>query len=89
MCTISISRFFLKPVPAGNEMAHDDVFLESAQPVDLAEGCRFGEDARGILKGCRRDEAIGLKRSLGDAEQHGAGIGGLAALFDDALVFGS
>jgi hypothetical protein len=48
MCTISISRLVLKPVPAG-EMAHDDVLFESTQLVNLAEGC-LGEDARCIPK---------------------------------------
>ena len=36
-----------------DEVTHDDVFLEAAQVVDLAQRRRFGEDARGVLEGRR------------------------------------
>src|SRR5207302_1471400 len=55
--------------PRRNEMAHDDVFLEPAQTIDLAERRRFGEDARSILERRRRNEAVGFERGLGDPEQ--------------------
>src|SRR4051812_26548934 len=47
--------------PCRNEMAHDDVLLEAAQTIDLAERCRFGEDARGVLERCRGNKAVGLE----------------------------
>ena len=53
-----------------NQAAHDDVLLEAAQVVHLAVDGGFGEHARGLLERRRRDERIGRKRRLGDAEQH-------------------
>ena len=67
-------------------MTHDDVLLEAAQTIDLAQRRRFGEDASRILEGCRGNEAVGFERRLGDAEQHRRRFGRLATLFDDALV---
>ena len=67
-------------------MSHDDVLLEAAEVVDLAEGGRLGEDARGVLEGGGGDEGVGLEGDLGDAEQELLGLGGDAALLDDALV---
>ncbi len=34
-----------------DEVTHDDVFLEAAQAIDLAQRGRFGEDAGGVLEG--------------------------------------
>ena len=56
----------------GYEAADDDVFLEAAERVDRAVDAGFGEDAGGLLETRRRDEAIGGKRRLGDAEQQRA-----------------
>ena len=71
-----------------DEMTHDDVLLETAEAVGLAEGGRLVEDTGGVLEGCGLDEAVGLERGLGDAEQHGGSLGGLAALGCDTLVLG-
>src|SRR6266540_3742151 len=70
-----------------DDVAHDDVFFEAVQVVDAAHGCGFGQDARGVLEGGGAEEGLGFERSLGDAEQDGLGLGGLAAHFLDAVVF--
>src|SRR5437588_3419467 len=44
-----------------NEMAHDDVLLEAAQTIDLAERRRFREHARRVLERRRRNETIGFE----------------------------
>ena len=72
----------------GDEVAHDDVFLEPAQVVHLAQGRRFREDAGGVLERGGGDERIRLQRRLGNAEQHRQALGGLAALFQHFDVFG-
>ena len=70
-----------------DEVTHDHVFLEAAQIVDLAQSGRFGQDARRVLERRRGNEAVGLERRLGDAEQHRGRLGGLAALLHDFGVF--
>src|SRR6266568_5017787 len=53
----------LREAGAGrNQVTHDHVFLEPAETIDLAERCCFGQDARCILEGRRRDEAVGFER---------------------------
>src|SRR5256714_13743958 len=44
-----------------NEMAHDNVFLEAAQTIDLAKRRRFREDTRRILERRCRDKAVGFE----------------------------
>src|ERR1035441_1895450 len=61
-----------------NQAAHDDVFLESTQEVDLAANSSFGEHLGGLLEGRGRDEALGRERRLGDTEQERLGLGGTA-----------
>ena len=51
-------------------MTHDDVLLESKELINFAQGGRIGKDARRVLEGRRRDEALRLKRGLGDTKQH-------------------
>ena len=67
-------------------MTHDHVFLESTETIDLAERCGFCEHARCVLERCRRDKAVGLKRRLGDAEQHRNGFRRFPAFIDDLFV---
>src|SRR6478609_4760135 len=69
-----------------DQVTHDDVFLKAAQGVDLAQRRGVGEDARRLLEGGGRDEALGLERGLGDAQQDRLGLGGFAAGSLDALV---
>src|SRR6478736_8772630 len=69
------------------QVAHDDVFLEAAQGVDLAQRRGIGEDARRFLEGGGRDEALGLEGGLGDAQQDRLGFGGFATGRFHALVF--
>ena len=69
-----------------DQVTHDDVFLEAAQVVDLAERGGFGEHPGGVLEGRGGDERVGLQRGLGDAEQDRLAFGRLAALGDDLLV---
>src|SRR5258708_2928521 len=54
-----------------NQPTDDDVFLRAARVVLEAAHRRFGQHARGLLEGSRRDERLGGQRSLRDAEQHG------------------
>ena len=70
-----------------NQVTHDDVFLEALQHVDLAERRSIGEDARRLLEGCGRDEALGFERSLRDTKQDRLSFGRFAASFFDSLVF--
>src|ERR1039457_945726 len=53
-----------------HQPAHDHVLLQPAQVVHLAVDGGFGEHARGLLEGRRRNERIGRKRCLGDAQQY-------------------
>src|ERR1700694_350899 len=69
-----------------NQVTHDDVFLEALQVVHLAKRRGVGEDACRLLEGGGGDEALGLERSLGDAQQDRLGLGGFAAGGVDALV---
>ena len=76
----------------GNEMAHNDVFLEAFQGIGLAEGGCFRQNARGILERCRGNEGFRFQGGLRDTEQNGFGCGRLAALgyglFIDAVERG-
>src|SRR5581483_8810051 len=71
----------------GDQVSHDHVFLEAAQFVHFAKRCRLGQNAGGILEGGGGNEAVGLQRGLGDAQQDGDGFGGFAPFLDDAFVF--
>jgi hypothetical protein len=57
-----------------DQFADDDVFLEAEQRIVLALDRGVGEDARRLLKGRRREERLGRKRRLGDAEQNRLGV---------------
>src|SRR5882762_851991 len=46
-----------EPCPRGDELADDDVLLETKEPVLLAHDRGLGEDARRLLEGRRREEA--------------------------------
>ena len=70
-----------------NEPAHDDVFLEATEVVNLASNSGFGEYASGLLEAGRRDKGIGRQRGLGDAEEQRATRSGTATFGDDAIVF--
>ena len=52
-----------------DEVAEDDVLLESYQVVHLAGERRLGEHFRRLLEARGRDEARTLHAGLGDAEQ--------------------
>ena len=71
-----------------NDVTHDDVFLEAAQVVNLGTGRGLGEHAGRVLEARGAQEAVGFQRRLGDAQQHGRGFGGFAALLLDAFVLG-
>src|SRR5712664_349170 len=70
----------------GDEAAHDDVFLEATEIIDLAGDGRFGEDAGGLLEARGGDERIGRERGLGDTEEERTARCGAAAIGDDAIV---
>src|SRR4030095_11154462 len=77
---------FRKAGSGRNQVTHDHVFFEAAQPVDLAERSCFSEHAGGILERSRVNKAVGFERSLGDAEQHRNSLRRLAAFLDNFLV---
>src|SRR6266581_696319 len=70
-----------------DDVPHDDVFLEAAQVINAGHGRGFGQHARGVLEGGGAQETLGFERGLGDAQQDGLGLRGLAAHFVHALVF--
>src|SRR5713226_4233309 len=59
----------LQARPSGDKAAHDDVFLEPTEIVDLAGDGSFREHASRFLEARSRDERIGRERRLGDAEK--------------------
>src|SRR6187549_3691687 len=77
---------FREPGSGRNQVTHDHVFLEAAQPIDFAECSRFSEHTSRILERSRRNKAVGFQRSLGDAEQHRNSLRRLAAFLDDFFV---
>src|SRR5262249_46388625 len=68
------------------QVTHDHVFLEAAQPIDFAEGRRFGENTCGILERSRRNKAVRFQRSLRDAKQDRNGLRRFAAFLNNFLV---
>src|SRR5579872_231370 len=70
----------------GDQPAHDHVFLESAQVIDLAGDSCLVENAGGLLEARGGNEGVGRERGLGDAEQEGTARGGTATLVDHAIV---
>jgi hypothetical protein len=58
-----------------DEAADDDILLEAVERVDLALHRSLGEHPGRLLEGGGRDEAAGLQRRLGDAEQHRLAFG--------------
>src|SRR5712692_1156344 len=70
----------VQPGPGRDERADDHVLLEPSQAVYLAADRGFSEHAGGLLEGRRRQPRGGVQRRLDQAEQHGLGGCGLAAL---------
>ena len=60
--------------------------LRPDEPVLGAVDGGLGQHAGGLLEGGRREEAAGVERRLGDAQQHGLRGGRLAALGQDLVV---
>src|SRR6267378_17525 len=77
----------LEARPGRNEAAHDDVFLEAAEIIDLAGDRGFREDARGLLEACGGNKRVGRERRLGDAEEQRTARCRAAAILDDLIVF--
>src|SRR5688572_9304640 len=51
-----------------DQLADDDVLLETEEPVDLALDGRVGQHLRRLLEGRRRQEGLGRERCLRDPE---------------------
>src|SRR5580692_5908750 len=66
--------------------ADDDVLLKATQVIDRSLNGSFGEHARSLLEGRRRDERVGRERRFRDAEEQRASGSRLAALLDHAFV---
>lgn len=82
-------------VSAGGEQpAHDDVFLEAAQVVDLVADRGLGQHFGGLLERRRRDEGLGRQPCLGDAKERrlaalrsqARGKDSLVLLFEDVAL---
>src|SRR5271154_6034167 len=59
-----------------DEPAHDDVFLQAAEIINLSGNGGFGKNTRGFLEAGGRDEGVCGKRRLGDTkEQRTSGCG--------------
>src|SRR5271168_4125711 len=69
-----------------DEAAHDDVFLEAAEIIDLAGDRSFRKDACGLLEAGCGDERVGRKRRLGDTQEQRAARCGAATVGDDPVV---
>ena len=69
-----------------DETAHDDVFLQAAEIIDLTGNGGFGENTSGLLEAGCRDEGVGGERRLGDTEEEWTPGSGTAAFGDDAIV---
>ena len=54
-----------------NKLTDDDILLKSEQIVDLSADSRIGKNLGRFLEGCRREEGLGLERSLCDSEENG------------------
>src|SRR5262249_12878536 len=52
---------FREPGSGRNQVTHDHVFLEAAQPIDFAERSRFSEHTSRILERSRRNKAVGFQ----------------------------
>src|SRR5690606_15793095 len=75
-----------KPGTRRDKPADDNILLQAAQVVAGSTNRGLGEDAGGFLERGRRDEGLGGKRRLGDAQQHGLQPGRLLVPGDDPLV---
>src|SRR5262245_621354 len=64
-----------------NKPSDDDVLLQALERIDLAVDGGFGEHARGLLEGRRREHRTRLQARLGDAQQNRASLGRLAGCF--------
>src|SRR6266545_3817462 len=58
----------LQPRRGRDQLADDDVLLQTEQPVDLPFDRRVRQDLRRLLEGGRRQEGLGRERRLRDAE---------------------
>src|SRR5690606_12238607 len=56
---------------SGNQLADDDVLLETEERIGLPFDRGVGEDARRLLERGSRQEALRLQRRLGDPKQDG------------------
>src|SRR5579883_1581626 len=70
-----------------NQAAHDHVLLQAAQVVHLAVDRSFGEYARRLLEGGRRDERIRRQRRLRDTQQLRLALRRTSAGFERLVVF--
>ena len=61
---------FLRSGSRRNQMSGNDVFLESTENIDLAEGSGIGQNSRGILERCRRNKAFRFQRGFRDTEKN-------------------
>src|SRR5215213_2920329 len=71
-----------------DQLSDDHVLLEPEQAVALALDRGVGEHLGRLLEGGGRQPRLGRERGLGDAHEHRAGRGRLAALGDDPTVLG-
>src|SRR4030095_7598364 len=69
-----------------NQSSHDDVFLQSAEVIDLSADRSFSQDARRFLERRSRNEGLGRKRGLGNSQQERASRSRFSTGLLDAVV---
>ena len=73
------------PVDTGtgrDQLADDDVLLETTQAVVLALDRGLGQHTRRLLERGGRQPRVGGERRLGDAHEHRSAVSGALALLD-------
>ena len=75
-----------EPRPSRDQVTHDHVFLEAAQPINFTERGCLCKNASGVLERRSRNKAVRFKRSFRDAKQYGNGFRWFATFFDYFFV---
>ena len=80
------SRYRGMPGPGRDQLADDDVLLETLEAVVLALDRGLGEHPGGLLERGRRQPRVGGQRRLGDPHELGTTLGRALALGHEPLV---
>src|SRR3546814_1565129 len=69
-----------------DQLADDDVLLQTEEPIALGLDGRLGEHSRGLLEGGRREPRVGGQRGLRDAHHLGTALRRHLALLHEQSV---